>query len=169
MSNKMVEKYFITPEGGIKIKWGQPTDLKELYRQMKIWLEDKGFAKEHSLEKKYIEMIKPDGKNIFIKWECGKDKSDYFSYKINVEFRLNFVNDVEVIQDNVKRKLQKGTLEIGIISYIEYGKNWESLGALTRVYHRLIAKSRIEDYAEDLYDKVYKFQKMIKDFIGLTN
>lgn len=164
----MSERYYITPPGGIKIKWGVPTDLQELYRQMKLWLEDNGFAKEASLEKRYDERIKPSGKEIFIFWEAGRNVSDYFSYKILVEFILVAIRDIEVQEGSIKRKLSIGTLEIKIISFIEYGKKWENLGALSKIYYRIIAKQRLKDYADDLYDKVYKFQKMIKDFIGLT-
>jgi len=164
----MVEREYITPTNGIKIKWGRPTDLKELYRQMKIWLEDNGFAQETTLEKKYVEMIKPSGKDIFILWEAGKDVSDYFSYKLIIQFLLVAANEIEVQEGNLKRKLMRGTLEVDIIAYVEYGKNWENLGALNKIYKKLITKSRLEDYSKDLYDKVYKFQKFIKDFIGLT-
>ena len=164
----MEERYFITPPGGIKIKWGVPTDLQELYRQMKLWLEDNGFAKETSLEKKYDERIKPGGKEIFIRWEAGKDASDYFSYKIIIEFLLVAIKEIEVQEGSIKRKLSTGTLEIDIISFIEYGKKWEGLGPLSRIYYKIIAKQRLKDYADDLYDKIYKFQNFIKDFIGLT-
>ncbi|SRR3989344_3182399 len=164
----MAERYYITPTGGIKIKWGGPSDLKELYRQMKIWLEDNGFASEKNLEKKYVEMIKPNGKDIFVLWEAGKDVSDYFSYKINVEFIWIATTDVEVQERGIKRKLTKGTLEVRIIAYIDYGKKWETMGILNKFYYKNIAKSRLEDYRRELYNKIYKFQKMIKDFVGLT-
>jgi len=163
----MSEKYYITPSSGIKIKWGGPTDLKELYRQMKLWLENNGFAKEDSLEKRYIEMIKPAGKDLFILWECGKGASDYFSYKIKIEFRFIALSEVEMQEGNYKVKMMKGTLEIAIISYVEYGFNWDQLGFLNRMYQKYVAKSRLKDHADSLYGKVYKFQKMIKDFIGL--
>ena len=164
----MAERYYITPTGGIKIKWGGPSDLKELYRQMKIWLEDNGFASEKNLEKKYVEMIKPNGKDIFVLWEAGKDVSDYFSYKINVEFIWIATTDVEVQERGIKRKLTKGTLEVRIIAYIDYGKKWETMGVLNKFYYKNISKSRLEDYRRELYNKIYKFQKMIKDFVGLT-
>ena len=64
--------------------------------------------------------------------------------------------------------MSTGTLEIDIISYVEYGKKWGGLGPLSRIYYKIIAKQRLKDYADDLYDKIYKFQKFIKDFIGLT-
>jgi hypothetical protein len=164
----MSERYYITPSSGIKIKWGDPTDLKELYRQMKIWLEDNGFAKETNLEKRYVEMIKPQGKDIFIRWECLKEESDYFSYKLEIEFSFLATNDVEIQDGSSKKKLTQGTLEIRIVAYVEYGKNWENLGFLTKIYHNIIAKSRLHDNAEYLYDKLYKFQKIIKNFIELT-
>ncbi len=164
----MPERFYVTPGGGIKIKWGQPTDLKELYRQMKLWLEDNGFAEESSLEKKYVEMIKPYGKDTYILWECEKGISDYFSYKINIEFLLVAMSEVEVQDGNIKKKLTKGTLQINIAGYVEYGKSTESFGFIDKIYYYLVAKPRLKDYADDLYSKIYKFQKFIKDFIGLT-
>lgn len=164
----MVERYYLTPGGGIKIKWSNPTDIRELYRQMKLWLEDNGFISDSSLEKKYVETIKPSGKDTYILWDAGKNVSDYFSYKINLEFILVAMQDVEVQDGSFKRKLTKGTLQINIIAYVEYGKNWETLGTFAKIYHKMIARSRLEDYAQDLYNEVYKFQKMIKDFIGLS-
>jgi len=42
------------------------------------------------------------------------------------------------------------------------------MGILNKFYYKNIAKSRLEDYRRELYNKIYKFQKMIKDFVGLT-
>ncbi|AJF62327.1 MAG: hypothetical protein QT11_C0001G0173 [archaeon GW2011_AR20] len=165
----MEDKYYVTPPGSVKIKWGGPTDLKELYRQMKIWLEDNGFATEESLEKRYVEAIKPNGKDLYIYWEGEKKISDYFTNKINVEFSFVAMQDVEVQEGNIKRKLSKGTLEIRITAYVEYGKKWESVGALSKFYYKMISKQRLEEHAKDFYNKVYKFHTLIKDFIGLTN
>ena len=163
----MPERYYVTPTSGIKIKWSIPTDLKELYRNMKFWMEDNGFAKEESLEKKYVEMVKPNGKDILILWEGGKEVNDYFSYKMSIEMAFIGANEVEVQENNIKRKLTKGSFEIKIVAYLEYG-GWEDLGMLNKVYYKLIARSRLEDYAEVLYGKVYKLQKLIKDFAGLS-
>ena len=165
----MTERYYLTPGGGMKIKWGGPTDLKELYRQMKIWLEDQGYTTEPTLEKKYVENIKPSGKEIYVLWEAGKKVSDYFTYKMVIEFILVALNDVEVQQGNAKVKLTKGTLEIRITAFIEYGEKWESISGLGKLYYKIVGKQRLEDYVEKFYDKVYKFQRFIKDFIGLVD
>ena len=45
-----------------KIKWEGITDFPEFYKYLKLWLQDNGYAKERSLEKKYIERAKPEGK-----------------------------------------------------------------------------------------------------------
>jgi hypothetical protein len=134
---------------------------------MKLWLENRGYAKELDLENKYVEMIKPYGKDIFITWECKKEINDYFSHVININFGFVAVSEVEVQQGNYKLKLMKGTLEIGITAYVEYGSDWENLGFLNLIYKKLVAKSRLKECADDLYSKVYSFQKMIKEFIGL--
>ena len=39
-----MEKHYVTPPRGIALKFQGIIDLGELYRQMKLWLEDRGFG-----------------------------------------------------------------------------------------------------------------------------
>ncbi len=162
----MIQKHYVTTPTGIALKFQGIIDLPELYRQMKLWLEDKGYAKGETIEKSYVEKMKPGGKQIEIRWECGKNVSDYFKYKVNVLFILLGVSEVEVTQDGVKRKLYNGNFQVYIIGYVEEGsKEWESLGPFVRLYHNLIARRRIEDHKHELYNKIYSFQDFIRKFL----
>ncbi len=163
-----MENHFVTPSRGIALKFQGVIDLNELYRQMKMWLEDEGFAKEATVERRYVEKIKPNGKNIEILWQGGKTINDYISYTIKILFNLVGVNETEVQQDNVKRKLYKGNFQIFIIGYVEEGsEKWDSLGPLTRLYRNLIEKKRLQNHIDDLYTYVYDFQEFIRKFINI--
>jgi len=163
-------KYYVTPTRGIALKFQGIIDLPELYRQMKLWLEDRGYAKEENLEKAYIEKIKGNNlKQIEILWEGSKNVSDYFKYKIRIQFILLGVTETEVTQENIKRKLYKGNFQIYITGYVEEGedKEWKNVGIISKLYHNLVAKRRIEDHKLELYNKIYSFQESIKNFLKL--
>ena len=78
--------HWITPTSGIRVRFIGTVDFKQLYKTMKLWLEDKGYATPEKLEKHYIERVKPEGKQIDMVWECGKKVSDYYQYKIKITF-----------------------------------------------------------------------------------
>ena len=162
-----MKKYPIAPD--LKIKAVTVIDFPVFYKKMKLWLQDNGFTKDETLEKKYIERIKPNGKQLEIQWECKKSKSDFFDYYINVTFLILGMNDVEVQQGPITRKMNKGDFEIRINSFIQTTKNLEKLGTLKRIYVNILIKKRIEEYKLDLYDKVYKFHAYIKELLSLRN
>lgn len=164
----MITKHYVTPPRGIALKFEGIIDMKELYRQMKLWLEDKGYAKEDTIEKSYVEKVKPEGKQIEILWEGGKTVSDYIKYKINVTFLFLNTSEVEVQRENIKIKLYKGSFQIFIVGIVEEGgKEWESLGPFRKLYHNLIAKRRTQDYLDGLYRSVYSFQDSIRKFLEI--
>jgi len=161
-------RHYVTPSRGIKIKMKGIVDMPELYRFMKRWLEDKGLVKDESLEKKYVERIKGNTKQTEIVWECEKTVSDYVKYKVRITFLLIGISEIEVDQEGKKLKLMKGDFMIEISGYVEEGsESWESLGPLTKIYEKLIGKSRINNYKAELYNKIYSFQEAIKEFVGL--
>lgn len=163
----MTTKYYLAKD--IKIKTSTAVDFPVVYKKMKLWLQDKGFADEQTLEKKYIERIKPNGKQLEIEWEAKKGKSDFFDYHINLRFLIIGMNDVEIQQGSIKRKMNKGDFEIRIDVYIETTENLEKLGALKRFYINMLTKKRLEEYKIDLYDKAYKFHAYVKELFNLRN
>ncbi len=164
----MREIHFVTPPSGIKIRFIGTVDMARLYKIMKLYLEDRRFAKNQELEKNYIERVKANGKQIEAVWECSNGVSDYFKYKIKISFLLIGVNEVEVQKENFKIKMYKGDFQITIVSYVEQGsETWDSLGLLTKIYQKLVAKNRLDSYINDLYDETLKFQNYIKNFLEL--
>jgi len=164
----VVEKYEITPN--IKIKKDGIVDFNELYRSTKKFIEDYGWADEEELEKKYVERTKPGGvKQIEVAWEGGKNAGGFFKYVLKLTFLIIGMVDVEVQQGNVKRKLQKGSFEIRIDSWIETNEKWEKISGLKRIYLNMVVPKRLEEYKEDMYGKVYKLHSFIKTFMGIRD
>ena len=163
-----MEYYYNTPESGIKVKYKGAINFPRFYKHLRLWLEENGFAKEETLEKRYVERIKPNGKQLEITWETEKEASDYFTYHIQVGFIILGLNDVEVQEGNLKRKLQSATYEIKITAYITYGGDkWESLGPLLKIYKNYISKKRLEEHYQLFYEKIYSFQEEIKNYLNL--
>ena len=155
---------------GQKIKWVGTTDFSELYKYMKLWLEDKGYLKEEkTLEKKYIERMKGDKRQLEIIWEVEKAKSEFFNYRMKITFLILGMGDVEIQDNGVKRKVQKATFEIRVFSYVESTKKWEELKGIQGFYHHLFIRKRLDEYAIELYKKSTEYHSYIKTFLGLRD
>ncbi len=166
----MIQIHFVTPASGIKIRFIGTIDLGKFYKYIKLYLQDRDFAKETNLEKEYIERVKPNGKQIEAIWECGKIVNDYIKYKIKISYLMVGVNEVEVQKENFKLKLYKGDFQVIIVAYVEEGsEKWDELGVIAKLYKKLIAKQRIEDYKNELYDEILKLSKYIKGFLELRS
>ncbi len=164
----MKNQHYVTPPRGIAIKFNGVVDMNELYRQMKLWLEDKGYAKESTLEKRYVERIKPNGKQLEILWQAEKSGGDYFKYKLEIKFILMGVNEIEVQKEEGKVKLLKGNFQIYITGYVEEGSDdWDSLGFLNKIYYNLFQRKKLDSVMGDFYSKIYSFHTYIKNFLEI--
>ncbi|MBS3143394.1 hypothetical protein J4446_00750 [Candidatus Woesearchaeota archaeon] len=154
-----------------KIKWEGITDFPEFYKYLKLWLQDNGYAKERSLEKKYIERAKPEGKKqVEIAWESKKSKSEFFDYHIDMTILILNMSDIEVQQeDGSKRKMQKGTFEVRVSSYITSTEKWNQLKGLQKLYLDFFIRKRIDLYLEELYKKSTSFHSYVKSLLGLRD
>ena len=153
-----------------KIKWEGITDFPELYKYMKLYLEDIGYANERDLERKYIERVKPEGKKqLEIKWHSKKKKSEFFEYNIDMTILILGMSEVEIEKEGVKRKMQKGIFEMRISSYITTTDKWDELKGLQRLYYDLTIRKRIDEYKLELYKKSTGFHSYVKDFLGLRD
>ena len=163
-----MEKFYITPKGGLKIRFQGAADFGNVYKFMKLWLEDRGFADEKSLETKYTERRFGERKNLEIHWKGVHKISNYVSYHIEVTFLLLGLSETEVQIGDIKRKLDKGDFELKIIGHIQYGtKDWEQYSFIEKIYYNLIMRKRLDDYKYDFYTVLYKFVDFIKERFGL--
>lgn len=153
-----------------KIKWEGVTDFTELYKYMKLYLDDIGYANEKNLEQKYIERTKGDGKKqLEMAWHSEKKKSEFFKFNIDVTTLILGMSEVEVDQEGIKRKMQKGIFEMKISAYITTTDKWDELKGLHKLYYEMTIRKRIDEYKLELYQKSTGFHTYLKEFLGLRD
>ena len=80
------------------------------------------------------------------------------------------MSDIEVQQeDGSKRKMQKGTFEVRVSSYITSTEKWNQLKGLQKLYLDFFIRKRIDLYLEELYKKSTSFHSYVKSLLGLRD
>src|SRR3989338_3690193 len=154
-----MEKFYITPKGGLKIRFQGAADFGNVYKFMKLWLEDRGFADEKSLETKYTERRFGERKNLEIHWKGVHKISNYVSYHIEVTFLCLGISETEVQIGDIKRKMDKGDFELRIKGWIQLGtKEWDQYNFLERTYFIVKDMSITREGVVDLKE-VYRLIK----------
>lgn len=162
----MVEKDQIYAE---KVKYTGIWDFKKIYRFVWDWFTDAGYQ---ITEKGYTEKIKPEGKELEIKWEAKRKISDYFRFVIKANWLILGMTEVEVQKEGAKVKMNKGYVEIKFVAILEkdYEHRWENnafVKFLRGVYDRYIIKARIDKYEASLLGEVDEVIAQAKSFLAI--
>ena len=152
-----------------KTKYTGIWKFDETYRFVYDWFIDKGYKIK---EKGYSEKVKPDGKEIEIKWEAKKKISDYFRFVIKTDWLILKMVEVEADREGKKVKMNKGYIELKFTAILEkdYEHRWENtafLKFLRGVYDRYIIKGRIDDYEDKILDEVDEVIAQSKSFLTI--
>jgi len=153
-----------------KVKHKGIFDYPELYRFCYKWLTEKDYW---VVEKKYSEKVTPGGKEVEIEWDSSKKVSDYFRFKLKVDWRIIGMKDIEVQKDGEKLPMNKGSFEIKLGATLEkdYESRWEKnpfLKFLRGIYDKYIIRGRIEQYEAKLYGEGDEFLAQVKAFLALV-
>ncbi len=155
----------------IKMKFSGIFDFADLYRKMKYWLDFNGYGDEtkNFKEIKYVERIKPEGKQLEIAWEARKPINDYLVNVLEVTFFIVGLQKVEIERDGKKIGTNKGDIEFRFSGYLLVNANdgYKDDYFVNRIYKNYIIKDRIEQYMIDLYNKLYSFIDEVKGYLDL--
>jgi len=157
---------------GLKLKWNGVFNLSDLYQKTKMWLDYEGYGdeKKNFKEERYIERVKPGGKQLEIVWKGEKNLSDYFSNVIQVNFQFLGLNDIEMQQDGKKKKMQKANVTIEFNASLiknRQGK-WPRDSLMKKIYEKFVVRKRIEGYSIDFYNQIYSFHNEVKTYLNLS-
>lgn len=153
---------------GYKIKASTVFDFEELYIEMQRWFLHFGYDWK---ETRYLINSLPNGSTLSeISWVCSKKVDEYVSYTMNVDFKAT-VSDVEVNVDNVKKKMNKGSVEFRFkgIMY-KNTKVWEKkffgrlLGA---IYEKILIRDRLGDIEDNLLGESNRLFDEIKTYLNI--
>jgi len=141
----------------------------EVYNMLFNWFKDHGFS---LAETRYKEKLSGGGKEILIGWEASKKITDYFQYRIDLDWHILGMKDAEVEIDGKKTKTNKGELEIVFkgIMIKDYEKRWEDkpLHKFMRgLYENYIIRTTITEYENDLEDDTKDVIADLKAFLRI--
>ncbi len=107
----------------------------------------------------YENKVGGDGAELVLELKADKKVDAYAKFIIEIKIVILEMNDVEVVRDGQKQKMQQGRVKIGISGEVEldYAKRFEKtsfLQSVRKVYHKYILNNKI--------NKVYKYE------VGLT-
>jgi len=152
-----------------KIKHFGIFDYKEFYNFTYKWLTDEGYW---VTENTYTEKVNPKGKEVEIEWTALKKISDYFRFRLDIHWRILGMTSVEVEENGVKLKLNKGQPEISVKATLEkdYEGRWENnnfMKFLRGLYEKFIIRGRIEEYEDKIFSEADEFLAQVKAFLAL--
>lgn len=154
-----------------KMKYSGLFKFTEFYKFGYEWLvEQPQFT---VVEDQYFEKIKGAAKDIEFSWVGSKKVSDYFKYEIKVKVRVTGMEEVEVAQDKLKIKMNKGTVEVKITSSLI--RDWQGQFEesafkkfLRAIYEKWVISSRILQHKEKLVGDSDEFLAQIKAYLDLS-
>jgi len=152
------------------VKYGGIWNFQDFYKFAYDWLVDE--FELFLMEKKYVEKLEGDSKNIDIEWEGIKKVTDYFKFQVKVEFKIIALQNVEVERNGIKEKTNKGSVKVSVKGVLvrDYqgkfeGNAWQKF--LRSIYEKWIIPSRIEEYEEKIAGKCDEFLAQLKAYLDL--
>ncbi|MFH0808379.1 MAG: hypothetical protein V1888_02070 [archaeon] len=141
----------------------------EVYNMLYNWLKDSGY---NLTEGSYKEKLSGGGKEIIINWEAVKPVTDYFKYKITLDWHILGMKDAEVEVDGKKIQTNKGELEITFKGIIikDYESKWEDKPFhkfLRGVYENYIIRTTIDEYEDGIEDDTKNLISDLKAFLRI--
>ena len=150
-------------------------DLKGLYEYLHLWVIEEGYASLSDPE--FPEVFHSQHefgqglKEHIIWWRLEKipNKSAYYKYELDVNWRTVAIKDLEIIYQGKKLKLANGELQIYVYARIvtDYNGTWSKhwlLKYFNTLYWKVIMKSNLEKHKLELYREAYRLQETIKDY-----
>ncbi len=153
-----------------KVKYSGVFIFSNFYKFCYDWLVDEFGLKV--VEEKYTEKIKGTSKDVEFHWVGTKEVTDYFKFELKAKFKVDGMEDVEVVQDKIKAKMNKGRIEVGISSTLirDYKGKFEQNAFkkfLRGIYEKWVISSRISQYEEKLVGNSDEFLSQIKAYLDL--
>lgn len=151
----------------VKIKRKGIFDMEYVYKKIKQWFDSRGYSDFKEI--KYIERVKPNGKQLEIAWEAKKEVSDYFTNVIRLTFLVLGLNKVEIEKEGKKISMNDGDIELifNAVLVKNAGEKFNEDGIIKKVYERYIIKDRIEEYKIEIYDNIYSLVNEVKLMLEL--
>ncbi len=152
------------------IKYGGVFSFKDFYQFCHEWLtEETNLDVE---EEKYEEKIQGDEKEIKVEWKGTRKITDYFKFEMKVTFEIKGLINVEVVQNGVKVKTNKGSAKVKVRGTLirDYESKFEGTSGkkfMRSIYEKWVIPSRIEQMEDKIVDDCDEFLSQAKAWLDL--
>ena len=156
--------------------------LKEVYELIHDWLVEEGYKDDVGgdkfIEKYYHERrLQGVGKEIRIWWRTQKTPaggSTYFRYKLDVDFFVIAMKDVDVVKDGNKVRANLGELNVRVTGYLvvdpkQYIEKHPLLRPFKWVFEKIWMKKQREYHQLKILNKTNQLEAEIKTHLKLKN
>ncbi len=152
------------------IKYGGVFLFSDFYKFCYDWLVDEVGLKV--TEGKYVEKIKGETKDIDVIWTGVKEVTDYFKFKINVEFKILQLKKVQAMQNNAKIDTNEGVVQIKTKGTLirDYKGKFEHNAFkkfLRAIYEKWVISSRVNEFEDKLAGACDEFLSQAKAYLDL--
>ena len=152
-----------------KIKTRGLYDFKDFYEFLYDYLMDENYD---VFERKYVEKVSGDSKDVEIKWECMKEISDYFRFEIVLDWLILGMKKVKIKREDREITMDTGLLEVKFKALLvkDYENRWENhpfWKFLRGIYDRYLVEGRIKLYGRKLFEDVNDLTEQIKSYLTI--
>lgn len=156
-----------------QIRYEGVVDLEAMFQMIREWLDYRHFRVHESTHKR-----KPMSRGFEheAKFEGSRKETDYVLYMVNVYVHAQFTEDIEIIENGVKKKVQKTgsmVIEIWPTMKLDWQNRWEGSKfkkGLRDFFNKYIIKTYIMVvWLDRLYYMTYKLHTKLKKFLNLQS
>lgn len=144
--------------------------FKDFYKFCYEWLVEQ--VRLDMIEDQYTEKLKPEEKELEIKWTGTRKMTDYFKFEEKVKFRVLRLKEVEVTQNGVKVKTNQGQVKVTVKGTLirDYEGKFERTGFrkfLRGVYEKWVIPARIIQFEDKIIADSDEFLSQAKAWLAL--
>ncbi len=154
-----------------------PVNLKLFYVMLHEWMIEKQYTNDKDPdfpEIMYGEWRHHEGREVWAKWRIkyAPQGNKFYRRVLNIDIHTIHSQQVEIVQDNKKFKLDKGELWFfcQAILEVDYENKWRNhpilKNFLTTFWKRFIWHD-LEKHKEELYKDAYELHSLVKDYLQI--
>lgn len=178
----------VIPAAETRVRYKEPFHMRNLYILLHDWLVEENWTTRNDMnweEHFYLKRETPQGDEQWIWWRLKKvpgagegsaGDNPYFRYLLDIFWHMVGIKDIEVMHQGKKYKTNSADLELYLKAKLELdyqhevGKGWRDsmlLGPFHDMFQKRLFKQQILKHKHDLYRETYRFQEVVKSFLGL--
>lgn len=152
------------------IKYVGIFSFKDFYQFCYEWLtEETGLD---VAEEKYEEKVKGNQKEISVNWTGERKVTDYFKFEIKVGMKVSGMEDVEVVREGVKLKMNNGSIKVDVKGILvrDYEAKFEGTASkkfMRSIYEKWVIPSRVHQMEDKIAGDSDAFLSQTKAYLDL--